>query len=89
MNKWLYLGLSILEISEIVTTEFQYDYEKLKYGEKAKLCYMDTGSFIVFTKTKDIYVDNAKDIKTRFYASIYELDKSLPKGKNKEIILLI
>ena len=50
---------------------------------------MDTGSFIVFTKTKDIYVDNAKDIKTRFYASIYELDRSLPKGKNKEIILLM
>ena len=34
--------------------EFCYDYVKLKYGEKAKLCYMDTDSFIVYIKTDDI-----------------------------------
>ena len=30
--------------------EFWYDYVKPKYGEKAKLCYMDADSFIVYIK---------------------------------------
>ena len=42
MNKPVCLGLSILEFSKILMCEFWYDYVKLKYGEKAKLCYMDT-----------------------------------------------
>ena len=46
--------------------EFWYDYVKPKYGEKAKLCYMDTGSFKVYIKTKDIYVEITKDVETRF-----------------------
>ena len=42
--------------------EFWYDYVKQKYGEKAELCYMDTGSFIVYIKTNDIYKDIAEDV---------------------------
>ena len=55
MNKSVYL--SILELSKIVMYEFWYDYENPKYEEKAKLFYMDTGSFIVFIKADDIYKD--------------------------------
>ena len=55
MNKSVYLGLSILELSKILMYEFWYDYVKPKYGEKAKLCYMDTDSFIVYIKTDGIY----------------------------------
>ena len=69
MNKPVCLGLSILEKSKIVIYEFWFDYVKPKYGEKAKLCYMDRGSFIVYIKTEDIYVDITKDILTRFDAS--------------------
>ena len=47
MNKLVCLGLSILEISKIVMHKFWCDYVKPKYREKAKLCYMDTDSFIV------------------------------------------
>ena len=39
---------------------------KLKYGENAKLCYMNTDSFIVYVKTKDIYKDIAEDVERRF-----------------------
>ena len=70
MNKPVYLGLSILELSKILMYEFWYDYVKLKYSEKAKLCYMDTDSFIVSIKIDDI----AEDVETRFHASNYELE---------------
>ena len=89
MNKSVYLGLSILEISKIVMYEIWYDYVKPKYGEKAKLCFMNTDSFIIFLKAEDIYVDIAKEVETRFDISNYELDRSLAKGENKTVIGLM
>ena len=47
MNKPVYLGLSILELSKILMYKFQHDYVKPKYGEKVKLFYIDTDSFII------------------------------------------
>ena len=70
MNKPVYLGQSILEISKMVMYEFWYDYAKPKSGEKAKLCYKDTDSFIIYIIYKAfvvyIYTDIAKDVETRF-----------------------
>ena len=60
-NKPVYLGLSILELSKILMYQFWYDYVKQKYSEKAKLCYMDTVSFIVYIKTDAIYKNIAED----------------------------
>ena len=42
MNKLVYLGLSMLEMSKTVMHEFWYDYVKPKYGEKVRLYYMAT-----------------------------------------------
>ena len=72
MNKPVCLGLSILELIKILIDEFRYDYLKPKYGEKAKLCYMDTDSFIVYIETDDIYKDISEDVETRFGTSNYE-----------------
>ena len=44
MNKPVYLGLSIIELINILMYEFWYDKVKPKYGEKVMLCYMDTNS---------------------------------------------
>ena len=52
MNKPEYLGLSILEISKTLMYEFWYDYIKPKYQNNAKLCYIDTDSFIINIKTE-------------------------------------
>ena len=52
--------------------------------EKTKLCYMDTDNFIVYIKTDDIYKDIEEDVETSFDTSDYELDRPLPKGKNKK-----
>ena len=46
--KPIYLGLSISELGKTIMHEFWYDYVKLKYGEKPKLCYMATDSFFVY-----------------------------------------
>ena len=54
INKSLYLGMSILDISKILMYQFWYNYIIPKYGDKAKLCYTDTGSFIIYIKTKDL-----------------------------------
>ena len=89
MNKPVYLGLSILDLSKTVMYEFWYDYVKLKYGENAKLCSMDTDSFIVHVKTDYIYKDIAKDVETRFDASNFEIDGPLSKGKNKKVVGLM
>ena len=53
MNKPIYLGLPILEISKILMHEFWYDHMKPKYDDNLKLCYMDTDSFIMNIKTED------------------------------------
>ena len=89
MNKPVYFRLSILELSKMLMHEFWYEYVKTKYDEKAKLCYMDTDSFIVYIKTDDIYKDIAEDVETRFETSNYELEcnsigRPLPKVKIKK-----
>ena len=69
MNKPIYLGLSILDISKITMYEFWYDYVKIKYEHKARLCYMDTDSFVINIKTKDFYKDISQDVNKRFDTS--------------------
>ena len=89
MNKPIYLGLPILEISKIIMYEFWYDYMKKKYGDMVKLCYMDTDSLIMNIKTKDFYKDIAQDVEEMFDTSNYDVDRPLPKGKNKKVIGLM
>ena len=66
MNKPVYLGLPILEISKTLIYEFWYDYMKPKYGDNVKLCYMDTDSFITHIKLKDFCKNIADDVEKRF-----------------------
>ena len=89
MDKSVYLGLSVLDLSKTVMYEFWCDYVKPKYGESAKLCYMDTDSLIVYVKVDVTYKDIAEDVETRFNTSNFEIDKPLPKGKNKKVIWLM
>ena len=89
MNKPVHLGLSLLELSKILMYEFWYHYVIPKCDEKAKLCYIDTDNFIVYIKTDDIYKDIVEDVETRFHTSNYELDRLLPKGKNKKVVGLM
>ena len=85
LNKPIYLGLSILEISKILMDEFWYDYMKPKYDNNVKLCYIDTNSFIMDIKTNDFYKDIANDVENRFDTSNYEVNRPLPMEKIKKL----
>ena len=86
MNKPIYFGMSILDITKKIKYEFWYDCIKPKYRDKAKLCYMDTDSFIIHIKTKDFYKDIAYDFEKVFDTSNYKVDRPLPRGMNKKVI---
>ena len=84
MNKPIYLGTSILDISKTLMHEIWYGYIKAKFGGRAKLCYIDTDSLIHLIMTENFYEDIANDIEIWFDTSNFdENDKrSLPIGKN-------
>ena len=88
MNKPIYLGQAILDISKTLMYEFWYDYLKPKYGDKVELCYMDTDSFVIHIETEDFYKYIANDVNKWFDTSKYNKNdyRPLPIGINKKVI---
>ena len=88
MDKPVYLGQAILDISEILMYEFWYHYIKTKYGDNARLCYMNTNSFVIKIKTEDFYKDISNDVEQWFNTCNYDKkdERPLPIGKNKKVI---
>ena len=86
MNKPVYLGMSILNISKTLMYKCWYDYIKPEYGGRTKPCYTDTDSFIINIITEDFFGKISDDVERRFNTSNYdENDKRpLPIGKNKK-----
>ena len=88
INKPVYLGQAILDLSKLIMYEFHYDYMLPKHDNNIKLCYMDTDSFVYDIETEDFYKDIADDIEDRFDTSSY-CNRPLPIGKNKKVIGLM
>ena len=88
MNKPVYLGQAILDISKTLMYEFWYVYIKLKYGDKARLCYTENDSLVIYVETKDFYKDIAGDVEKWFDISNYDKndERLLPIGINKKVI---
>ena len=89
MDKPVYLGQTMLDLSKIVMYEFNYDYMKPKNLKGLTLCYMDTDSLIYSIKTEDFYKDIAEDVVNRFDMSGYNPNQPLPVGLNKKVIGLM
>ena len=87
MIKPLYLGMPILDISKKLMHEFWYDYIQSKYGDRAKLCYTDTDSFVIYIKSKDFFEDSSNDVERWFDTSNYDENDRRPLliGKNQKI----
>ena len=84
----LYLRMSILDITKTLMYEFWYAYIRPKYGDKAKLCYIDTDSFVVHIKTEDFFEDISNNVEKWFDTSNYDEndERPLPIGKNRRIL---
>ena len=84
MSKPIYLGMSIFDISKTLMYEFWYDYIKPKYGDREKLCYMD--SFVIYI-TEYFYKDIASDVEKWYDTSNFDKNDKRPHpvGKNKKV----
>ena len=76
MNKPTYLGIWILDMSKTLIYGFWYDYVKPKYKGKAKLCYMNTDSFVINIFTEDFFEDISNDVERWFDISNYDKTSS-------------
>ena len=84
MNKPVYLDMSILDNSKTLMYEFWCDYVKPKSKDKAKLCYMDTDSFVINIFTEDIFEDINNGVERWFDTCNYDKNdkRPLPMGRN-------
>ena len=88
MNKPIYLGMCILDLSKTIMYDFHYNYIKSKYGDKAKLLFTDTDSLMYEIETEDFYKDISGDVKDRFDTSDYPENhpSGIPTGINKKVL---
>ena len=83
--KPLYLGMLILDIRKILMYKFWHDFINPKYGGRAKLCYTDTDSFVIYIKTENFFEDISNDVEKWFDTSNYNDKRPPPIGKNKKV----
>ena len=90
MSKPAHLIMSMLDISKTLMYEFWYDYVKPKYKDDAKLCYMDTDSFVITIFTEDFFEDINNDVERWFDTSNYDENNKRPLqiGVNKKVIAM-
>ena len=88
LNKPVYLGMCILDLSKTLMYDFHYNYIKRKYGDKAKLLFTDIDSLMYEIQTEDFYKDISEDVKHRFDTSDYPPNhpSGIPSGFNEKVL---
>ena len=90
INKPVYLGLSILDLSvSNCNVWILVLLCKTKFCKNAKLFFMNADSFIVHIKTDDICKHTAEDDKARFDTWNFEIHRPLSKQKNRKLLGLM
>ncbi len=85
MDKPIYIGTSILDLSKSLMYDYFYNNLRKKYQNDVNLLYMDTDSFILKINTDDVYSDMKKDINI-YDTSNYSPESELFSSKNKKVI---
>ena len=73
MNKPVYVGMSILDLSKTLMFSFQYEYVKKKW-EKVEVLYSDTDSLVLNIETDDFFKDISGDVKEWFDTNDFPKD---------------
>jgi len=85
LNRPIYVGFSILDLSKTLMYDFHYNYIKEKYGTQAKLLFTETDSLAYLIRTEDIYKDMMGDSQL-FDTSEYRKSHPLYSLKNKKVL---
>jgi len=85
LNRPIYVGFTILDLSKILMYDFHYNYMKTKYGQNAQLLFTNTDSLCYSIYTEDVYQDMIKD-KHLFDTSEYDSEHPLYSTKNKKVL---
>ena len=88
LNRPIYVGFTVLELSKLHMYEFHYQHMKVKYpcADQLKLLSTDIDSLAYAVKTDDIYEDMAADATTRYGFSEYPLDHPLYDASNRKTL---
>ena len=88
LNKPVYLGQTILDVSKTLMYGFHYDYIRPKYGDKAQLLFTDTDSLCYEIETEDFFKDISPDVESTFDTSNFSKThpSGIPTSKNKKVI---
>lgn len=83
LNKPIYVGMCILDLSKYFMYDFYYNHLRKEYGDRCTLLNTDTDSLLLKIETEDIYQDMAKN--ADFYdTSDYPTTHPLYSTKNKK-----
>lgn len=85
LNKPIYTGFAILELSKVLMYEFHYDYMMARYANNATLLFTDTDSLTYHVRTEDLFADMAVD-RDRFDTSNFEPSHPLYSRHNARVV---
>ena len=85
LNRPVYVGMSILDLSKHRMYDFYYNILKQKYGDRCRLLYTDTDSLLIVIQTEDVYADMAATADL-YDTSDYPKDHPLYSATNKNVL---
>ena len=85
LNRPVYVGMSILDLSKRLMYDFYYNEMKAQYGDRCQLLYTDTDSLLLEIQTEDVYKDMAQHA-SLYDTSDYPKDHPLHSEANKKVL---
>lgn len=85
LNKPIYIGMTVLDLSKHTMYDFYYNHLKSLYGEKVQLQMTDTDSFLFYCETNDLFKDMF-EYSHLFDTSDFPKDHFLCSKSNKKVM---
>ena len=85
LNKPIYVGMSILDLSKTLMYDFYYNHLKVMYGSDVRLLYTDTDSLVLHFFTDDLFHDMSEFLE-KYDTSNYDQSHPLYSEKNKKVV---